>query len=334
MKLNLTTCGSRATIRSLLLLGVFVAAGSVYADAHWQAGWKKIAENPVLSLSDAGGFDSHNIFAPAITKHEGTYYLYYAGGPSGPLTNEEYINYQLGLATSQDGVHFSKRSGPLLPLGGRDNSHCAPALLRNAAGDLLVDDDGAWHMVFNGNRADDVEHATSTDGVQWKKGPRGPIYQTAYSPSLLKVEDQYWLYYIHKPDGQPWEVHLARGDDLYSLQAVGTNPVLKNSQDWESNNLFYPYVFQEGDTWVMLYAGYWNDPADGPTKTAIGAATSTDGLNWVKNPNNPIFKPTAGSRYDSVYTSSQSTLRDGDIYRLQSSEGGQPTRAATRRLEL
>src|SRR5262245_37982276 len=98
----------------------------------WTNGWEKSQDNPVLSLSPKGKFDSQNIFAPAIVKHDGTYYLYYAGGPSGPQTGEEFINYQLGLATSTDGIHFRKTGEPLLPLGSRDNFHATPTLLRDA----------------------------------------------------------------------------------------------------------------------------------------------------------------------------------------------------------
>jgi len=299
-----------------LVLTIGATALGVDAGQPWLEGWTKLPQNPMLSLSNPGSFDSHNIFAPAIVKQEDRYFLYYSGGPSGPLTGEAYIDYQLGLATSDDGVNFTKQGSPLLPLGLRDDFHATPALLRDARGDLLLDDDGTWHMVFNGNRADDVEHATSTDGINWQKDTQSPIYQSAYSPSLLKVDDEYWMYYIKKPSGRPWELHMAKGPDLYSLAPISSNPVLTRSQPWEQGNLFYPYVFKEDSTWVMFYAGYWNDPAGGAQKTAIGTATSADGVNWVKNPDNPIFTPTPGSAYDSRYTSSQSILRDDDVYRM------------------
>ena len=121
-----------------------------------------------------------------------------------------------------------------------------------------------------------------------------------------------------KKDGKavPWEVHLATGKDLYSLKSHAANPVLTVSQPWERGALFYPYVVREDDTWVMFYAAYW---ATAPIKrqcTAIGMATSQDGVAWTKNDTNPVLTPTVGSAYDSVYTSSQSVIRDGDMYRM------------------
>ncbi len=285
----------------------------IHAEAVWDTGWIRSENNPVLSLSPSGAFDSHNIFAPAITKHNGLYYLYYSGGPDGPLTGEPYDNYQLGLATSTDGINFQKQGAPLLPLGVQDNFHAVPALLRDVSGNLLLDSDGTWHMIYNGSRADDVRHATSLDGIHWQKDSHGIIFKNAYAPNLLKVGDEYRMYYVHKPpSGAPWEIRLATGPDLYHLEPLGAS-ILTNSQEWETSSLFYPYVFQDNGTWVMFYGAYWGTDV---RNTAIGTATSVDGIHWTKNANNPIFTPTPGSAYDSVYTSSQSVIRDGDVYRM------------------
>jgi hypothetical protein len=297
-------------LRCIAVLYAVAFSGTARGNDLWAAGWQKSPENPILSLSP-GSFDSQNIFAPAIAKQNGTYYLFYSGGPSGPLTGQDYINYQLGLATSTDGVNFTKLGQPLLPLGVRDNFHATPTLLRNPQGDLHLDQSGTWHMFFNGNRADDVEHATSTDGIHWTKDPLGPIYQNAYAPNILKIGDEYRMYYVHKPASGNWQIHMATGPSIYSLQPSPANPILTQSQAWESSNLFYPYVLQDNVVWTMFYGGYLS-----PGKTAMGTATSTDGVHWTKTPSNPILTPTAGSAYDSLYTSSEAVIRDGDVYRM------------------
>ena len=48
----------------------------------------------------------------------------------------------------------------------------------------------------------------------------------------------------------------------------------------------------------------------------MGMATSTDGVSWTKHVANPVLTPTVGSDYDSVYTSSESVIREGDSYRM------------------
>lgn len=280
------------------------------------SGWVKSPKNPMLSLGTGKDFDRENIMSPSIVKENGQYYLFYAGGPSGPRTKEDYINYQLGLALSPDGETWTKQGKPLLPLGERDNFHTTPALLRVPTG-TLHKSDGLWHMVYCGNRADDIEHATSRDGLMWEKDPRSPIYRSAYSPSLLQIGNEVWLYYIHKPPAgskEPgWQVHLATGKDLYSLRPHPANPMLKATQPWENKTLFYPYVLIERKTWVMFYAAYWQGH---PNSTAIGMATSSNGVKWTKHDANPVLTPTPGSKYDSTYTSAQSVIRDGDHYKM------------------
>lgn len=118
-------------------------------------GWVRSPKNPMLTIGNMGDFDSQNIMSPAIAKDGDSYLMFYAGGPSGPLTKADFVRYQLGLALSGDGYKWTKRGKPLLPLGKRDNFHCTPALLRTLAGDLYKSG-GLWHLVFCGNRADDV----------------------------------------------------------------------------------------------------------------------------------------------------------------------------------
>ena len=299
-------------------VGLFFASTCFAAETP--GGWVKSSKNPMLSLGQAGDFDSQNLFGPCVVKDGGKYWMFYCGGPAGPKTGEELVRYQIGLALSDDGETWKKTGKPLMPLGERDNFHATPALLRDPAGNLLKID-GVWHMVFCGNRADDIEHATSRDGLTWEKDARSPIYKSAYAPHLVKVGDEIRMFYISKPpkrDGKsvPWEVHLATGADLYSLKPHASNPVLTVSQPWEKGALFYPYVLKEDDIWVMFYASYWQNHPTSKGATAIGTATSSDGVKWTKNPSNPVLTPSPDSTYDSVYNSSESVIRDGDTYRL------------------
>jgi len=279
--------------------------------------WVRCPDNPVLSLGPEGAFDHFNMFAPCAVKVKGRTYLYYSGGP-----NDKYTRYQIGLALSDDGVHFKKTGKPLFPLTDRFNFHATPAVLRRPDTRLLTEN-GFWHMVFDGNRGNDVLHATSPDGLTWTLDPKNPIYRRAYAPCLLKVGGEYRMYHVYGGK-RPWEIHLATGPDLYSLKPHPKNPMLILDQhNWEATDrpgtsaLVYPYVFQEGKTWIMYYASYWKSGwKDEPYTTAMGMATSADGITWTKNPDNPVFTPTHGSSYDGAYVSSESIIRDGDGYKM------------------
>jgi predicted GH43/DUF377 family glycosyl hydrolase len=278
--------------------------------------WVKSPHNPMLSLGQPGEFDSQNLFGPAVAKQDGKYYLFYCGGPHGPKTGEDLVRYQLGLALSDDGTRWQKTGKPLLPLGERDNFHCTPTLLRGAEGHLAKRD-GQWHLLYCGNRADDVEHATSMNGLQWETDGRNPIFRAAYAPNLVEVDGELRMYYVHKAGrSRPWEVWLATGPDFYSLKPHPANPMLTLSQPWEKDHVFYPYVLREEDTWVIFYASYWANYPQRKTATAIGMATSRDGLKWTKHGGNPVLTPTPGSSFDATYTSSEAVIRDGDHYKL------------------
>jgi len=302
--------------RDLLFL-----AGNL-AFARHDDGWIKSPGNPMLSLGTGSDFDSQNIMSPSVVKEGGRYYLFYSGGPLGPRNGGELVRYQLGLALSADGEHWKKTGKPLLPLGERDNFHVTPTLLRDPDGSLRKQD-GRWHMIYCGNRENDIEYATSLDGLQWVKDNRSPVYRRAYAPSLVQAGPELRMYYIHdarleKGEKRPWEVHLATGRDLFSLKPHPANPMIKISQPWEKDALFYPFVIRERKTWIMFYASYWNkkNPGDRTRCTAIGMATSPDGVSWTKHEANPILTPIPGSAYESVYNSSQSVIWDGDHYKM------------------
>ncbi|GAJ19204.1 unnamed protein product, partial [marine sediment metagenome] len=62
--------------------------------------WKKCPENPVLKPTP-GDWDREHVGHPSIVYLDGVFYLYYS----------EARPYAIGLATSPDGIHFTKYAG-------------------------------------------------------------------------------------------------------------------------------------------------------------------------------------------------------------------------------
>jgi predicted GH43/DUF377 family glycosyl hydrolase len=67
--------------------------------------WTKYAGNPILVEGSPGQWDAYFVEAPGVTVKDGIFYMLYTARPSqdGPQF--------LGLATSADGVHWTKYSG-------------------------------------------------------------------------------------------------------------------------------------------------------------------------------------------------------------------------------
>ena len=71
------------------------------------------------------------------------------------------------------------------------------------------------------------------------------------------------------------------------------------------------------DNRYWMWYGSYSQHGDMEMKTAIGCAYSDDGLQWQKDPDNPVFEPDPSRTWDSHYTTSQSVLRlDDDSLRI------------------
>lgn len=90
-----------------------------------------------------------------------------------------------------------------------------------------------------------------------------------------------------QPLSQTWMIQVI----INFASGIQTNGQLymPPSQPWENGWVFDQTVWQDQGYYYMLYSG-------GPIGSRqLGFAWSTDGLNWTKDPNNPIVSPTAGS---------------------------------------
>jgi predicted GH43/DUF377 family glycosyl hydrolase len=222
---------------------------------------------------------------------------------------------RIGLATSNDGMSWTKYSGnPVLDLGsvgGWDGDSIADA--------SVIKENGQYKMWYTGVQygatpADDVfqvGYATSPDGIHWTRYAGNPVLtpsslgswddKKVWRPSVISTGSGYLMYYrgssvataqakagvATSPDGTHWTkttvltMPLGRsGWDAYSRQvgALGIGGVMKS-----------------GDTYIMTYSSIktQNSPAE------IGLASSPDGTNWTPYPDNPVITYGTSGGWDS-----------------------------------
>jgi dienelactone hydrolase len=267
--------------------------------------WERDSDGPSVSLGKEGDFDDTHLFAPCVSYEDGTYSLYYPGS-RGAVAERVF---QLGMATSKDGVHFEKHAGSVLGFADRKHSILTPALLRRPDGSTLREG-GRLRLFFSSTHFEKTDKHTlhqawSTDGVEWTE-PSAALLEDVYAPSVMKDGDTYKLWFTDVSK-DPWGFKHATSSDGKEWE-VHAGPVLETGQKWERGRLFYPYVIKQDGLYLMWYASYW---ARGD-RTAIGMATSEDGIRWTKNENNPIFRPDPSRAWESHYTSSQCVLPIGD----------------------
>ena len=147
----------------------------------------------VLRKGPAGAWDSANVWCPAVWKENGTYYMMYPGTGSSSGIN-------MGLATSPDGVNFTKYSNnPVF-----NDPNWATGYTESPCFSVLKDN-GTYYVMYNtlgaGKRQSSI--AYSTDLINWTPAYTYPRFPGGTDPSdwnyhtfcghMFKYEDLYYI---------------------------------------------------------------------------------------------------------------------------------------------
>jgi hypothetical protein len=315
----------RAINIGLAILTLFLASiisiisNVIPAVAQAPCSWIEYDSNPVFGQWIGGA----KAYYPKVTydsnqfsgRGDSYYYKMWFGSSSG-----------IGYAYSNDGMNWTAVVNPVSgPVAG--------------AGHPLVEYDpsgfgqGVYYKLWywTGNMTysiNDLRYAESGDGTNWTNdqaltqdsilplvtGNPGPdwnagsygscdtIYNSVGSTTLDDVDiwnNKYVMYYMGTNGGSEY-IGLAYSTNGTHWKRYGTSPVLSPgiAADWDNTSVGYCSVINISDTWQMWYGG-------GPgTNQGIGYATSTDGINWIKHPDNPIFDVSDNMpwRNDRTYT--------------------------------
>jgi predicted GH43/DUF377 family glycosyl hydrolase len=220
--------------------------------------WNDYPANPVLSPGEPGSYDSRHIVDPASVEWGGKIYLYFSALGDGPDS--------LGLAISEDGMHFTKLEKPVLV--GR-----APEVVK--AGDTLY----LFYSMESSKGGYEFHLATSKDGLNFTA--EGPVFSpepaswdslSVVTPRIFSADDIYVMFYAgdDKEKDYPLNFGIAFSDDLRNWKRYPGNPVFSCGVpgSWESRAIWYPEVLKLGDTYYLWYEG--NDGK----QSQVGLATS------------------------------------------------------------
>jgi hypothetical protein len=107
----------------------------------------------------------------------------------------------------------------------------------------------------------------------------------------------YFIYNYKTADGKlKSAIGLARSNDGVTWSNDGmvldvnctTNEWAMNAVSWDNRLASFPGIWKDNGVWYLVYEGAAENIAFSPGD--IGLATSTDGTNFVKYPNNPILR--------------------------------------------
>jgi hypothetical protein len=157
-----------------------------------------------------------------------------------------------------------------------------------------------YRMWYTGNGTRDLRtnigYATSPDGITWTRYGEEPVlrYGTGWeshgvsAPSVLHEEGNgIWkMWYAGRDFRGNYSIGYATSTDGTTWTKYANNPVLSPSPGGtaaDDASIVSPHVVYRSGVYHMWYAGRGSS-------NQIFYATSSDGVNWAKHPNNPVLR--------------------------------------------
>jgi predicted GH43/DUF377 family glycosyl hydrolase len=259
--------------------------GSIYISVTWGVpfnySWIDYYNNPLIVpvgniYDNVGG-----VAQPVVIYDSGLYKMWYHG--LGRVEGEPWKTYVM-YKESVDGINWTSFQNPVIFPGVNswDSKSVSPG--------AVLKENGIYKMYYCGY-SDEYDNwhvglATSVDGINWTKHSQPIIYGTygwehqIVISSVVKINNTYYLYYTGR-NMPEYKIGIAISTDGINFTKYSGNPILTNNKPWELNGVLDGSVIMDNGTLKMVYM---NSNASG-----FGFATSTDGLNWIKEANNPFF---------------------------------------------
>lgn len=252
--------------------------------------------SPVFKGGSASSWDRYVLMFDVV-KVNGTYHMYYVGANNTTLDG----SWQIGLATSSDGVSWTRHSSnPVLKAGvdGYDK--------HGLTDPVVIHVNGTWHLWYGGNgnssSADiDVCYATSTDGLSWSKHASNPVVSnnandSRWNGTELRPEAVIWedggfkLFYSGMGDENVTRLGYMTSSDGRTWKDYRNNPIPVSTAGWMGGEVSYGSVEASDGNYRMWVAG------DGSNGWKVGYIHTIYGVNW-SNTSSSLISPKAGTPY-------------------------------------
>jgi hypothetical protein len=187
----------------------------------------------------------------------------------------------LGLATSPDGVHWTRHPGNPIFSGSWTEDV------------FVVKRDGIYHMFAEGE-GDIAHRLTSRDGVRWEDHGRldvrtrsgAPIPPGPYGTPTVWVEGDTWNLFYERGDRGIW---LARSRNLKVWTNVQDEPVIGlGPAEYDRHAVALNQVVRFRGRYYGVYHANADPAWKGPWTTCLAA--SDDLVRWEKYPGNPVIR--------------------------------------------
>lgn len=263
---------SGALVFCLCTLAVAMAvAASSYSPPFGK--WARLSPNPILS-PQGDGFESAGTFNPSVVMKNGKFAMLYRAQDRKGTSS-------LGYATSEDGIHFVRRTEPVMV------SETPYEKGGGVEDPRLVKFGDTYYLTYTGyNNVDGVGAdkkdaqlclATSTDLIHWKRqGIIFPAYQGKWNVKWTKsgaiapekINGKYWMYFLADARDKDTQMGVAYSEDLLHWTEALDHPVLSSRPGLLTRRLWSPAHHpsspaKESCSFTMAQTTNWCIPQDG-----------------------------------------------------------------------
>ena len=220
-----------ATVSALALIAFAAVAAVPFSPPFGK--WARLSVDPIVSPK-GDGFESAGTFNPSVVKKDGKFVMLYRA-------QDRKGTSALGYATSDDGIHFTRRPEPVLVSE-------APYEKGGGVEDPRLQKIGdTYYLTYTGyNNVDGAAAdkkdaqlclATSPDLVHWQRqGVIMPSFKGKWNVKWTKsgavvpekINGKYWMYYLADAQGKDTQMGVAYSDDLLHWTEALDHPILSS----------------------------------------------------------------------------------------------------------
>jgi predicted GH43/DUF377 family glycosyl hydrolase len=274
-----------------------------------------VAPEPILARGENGAWDSVDALNPSVVRADGQFWNFYSGYDGRA--------WHTGVATSDDGLAWTKRGGAILSPDPRtwEGDYIA-------ANGSALHHNGEFLYWYQGGRIPQIGLATSKTAEQWSKrshpvlttGPRGSWDERGVAdPYVLRVGEWFYMYYLGQDRARRQRLGVARSRDGIEWEKYRGNPILELGEAgaFDETGLGEPAVWSLDNWYWMLYTA-----RDRKEYRRLGLARSKDGVNWSRVTTAPVLSGTTA--WNSAVVCDPHVMPDSATVRVWFGGGNRP----------
>lgn len=238
--------------------------------------WSRYGQQPVLSIGAPGQWDSGSVNQAWVIQESGGYKMWY-GGQTYDIQNQTLFTWEIGYATSPDGINWTKYPGNPIFTPGVNGSWDGKYVYLP----IIVKTGSNYTMYYRGENSKQVAQtgvATSTDGIHWtREGLMPPIPKGTWDAnwnSLYSVTATYGGYLMAYSGNSTqasnhYYIGFASSTDGINSAPYASNPVVAPNLGgiaFDSQGISDPMVISVGNQYYVYYEG-WT-----PSVSGLGVA--------------------------------------------------------------